>query len=61
MRTFAAGRTMFVGGAIARRLPESTHRVRGPVRPGADTRQLTGRQIEQVDRASRDLDSQRRG
>ena len=61
MRTFVTGGTGFVGGAVVKRLIEAGHEVRALVRPGADTRQLTGLPVEQVSGDLRDSRSLQTG
>jgi len=61
MRTFVTGGTGFIGGAVVRRLLEAGHEVKALVRPGADTRQLDGLQVDRVKGDLRDRESLRRG
>jgi dihydroflavonol-4-reductase len=48
MHTFITGGTGFVGGAVVRRLLSAGHQVRALVRPGANTRQLDGLEVERI-------------
>lgn len=61
MRAFVTGGTGFIGGAVVRRLVEAGHEVRALVRPGANTRQLTGLPVEQVPGDLGDADALRAG
>lgn len=61
MRAFVTGGTGFIGGALVRHLLEAGHTVRALVRPGADTRQLDGLALEQVQGDLGDRESLRRG
>ena len=57
MRAFVTGGTGFIGGAVVRHLLAKGHQVRALVRPGTDTRQLDGLQVEMVDGDLADAES----
>ncbi len=61
MRAFVTGGTGFVGGAVVRRLLEAGHEVRALVRPGTDTRQLDGLDVERIPGDLGDRAALRRG
>ena len=48
MTTLVTGATGFLGSAVARSLLDAGHAVRALVRPGADTRNIDGLEIERV-------------
>jgi dihydroflavonol-4-reductase len=61
MKTFVTGGTGFIGGALVRHLLAEGHQVRALVRPGADTQQLDGIQIEVVEGDLADAGSLQKG
>ena len=61
MRAFVTGGTGFVGGAVVRRLLAGGWEVRALVRPGSDTRQLDGLEVERVAGDLGDREALRRG